>query len=91
MRVNADHPLGRKARLEAEPQHLQALQEFAARAYRRPLTAGRARRTSLAYYRSLREHGRGLSHEEAMRDCVVSVLMSPDFCYRDRSSVAGTG
>ena len=35
----------------------------------------------LAYYRSLREKD-GLTHEDAMRDSIVSVLMSPDFCYR---------
>ena len=35
----------------------------------------------LAYYRSLREKN-GLTHEEAIRDSIVSVLMSPKFCYR---------
>jgi hypothetical protein len=35
----------------------------------------------LAYYKSLRTET-GLDHEEAMRDMVVNVLMSPDFCYR---------
>src|ERR1039457_381394 len=35
----------------------------------------------LAYYHTLREKS-GLTHEEAIRDSVVSVLMSPDFCYR---------
>ena len=34
-----------------------------------------------AFYRSLREQD-GLSHEDAVRDTVVSVLMSPHFCYR---------
>ena len=68
------------ARLEAEPSHLEALLEFAARAYRRPLSPAE-RDDLLAYYRSLREKD-GLSHEDAMRDSVVTVLMSPDFCYR---------
>jgi hypothetical protein len=69
-----------QARRDAEPRHLEALQDFAARAYRRPLT--RSEGVGLvAYYRSLREKA-GLDHEEAMRDSVVSVLMSPDFCYR---------
>jgi mono/diheme cytochrome c family protein len=69
-----------KARLAAEPKHLDALVNFASRAYRRPLSA--AERTDLlAYYKTLREKD-GLSHEDAMRDSVVSVLMSPDFCYR---------
>ena len=69
-----------QARLAAEPLHLEALQKFAARAYRRPLTQGE-RDDLLGYYRSLRQKD-GLSHEDAMRECVVSVLMAPDFCYR---------
>ena len=35
----------------------------------------------LAFYRRLRQED-GLSHEEAVRDSIVSVLMSPYFCYR---------
>src|SRR5439155_5584696 len=69
-----------KARLDAEPGHLDALLKFAARAYRRPLTKDE-RDDLLAYYRSLRQKD-GLTHEDAMRDSIVSVLMSPDFCYR---------
>ena len=60
--------------------HLEALVKFAARAYRRPLSQAE-RDEMLAYYRSLREKG-GLTHEEAIRDSIVSVLMSPKFCYR---------
>ena len=67
-------------RVEAEPQHLDALVKFAARAYRRPLSQAE-RDDMLAYYRSLREKS-GLTHEEAMRESIVSVLMSPKFCYR---------
>lgn len=69
-----------KARLEAEPRHLEALLKFAGRAYRRPLTPAE-RENLLTYYRLLREKS-GLTHEDALRDSVVSVLMSPDFCYR---------
>jgi hypothetical protein len=69
-----------RMRLEAEPRHLDALVRFAARAYRRPL-AQPERDTLLAFYSSLREKS-GLTHEEAMRDSIVSVLMSPYFCYR---------
>jgi hypothetical protein len=69
-----------RMRLEAEPHHLDALLKFAARAYRRPL-AKSEREDILAYYHTLREKD-GLSHEEAVRESVVSVLMSPDFCYR---------
>jgi Protein of unknown function (DUF1592)/Protein of unknown function (DUF1588)/Protein of unknown function (DUF1587)/Protein of unknown function (DUF1595)/Protein of unknown function (DUF1585) len=69
-----------KMRADAEPHHLEALLKFASRAYRRPLSKAESD-DILAYYHSLREKG-GLSHEDAIRDSIVSVLMSPDFCYR---------
>ena len=68
-----------KARIDAEPSHLQALQDLAARAYRRPLTQ-EDKDDLLAYYRAARKDG--LDHEAAIRDSIVSILMSPDFCYR---------
>ena len=68
-----------QARLEAEPSHLEALGDFAERAYRRPLPDAE-RDELLAFYRSLRADG--LDHEDALRDAVVRVLMSPYFCYR---------
>jgi hypothetical protein len=67
-------------RLDAEPRHLDAVLRFAARAYRRPLTQDE-RDGLLAYYRSIRKQD-GLSHEDAVRDLIVSVLISPKFCYR---------
>jgi mono/diheme cytochrome c family protein len=77
--VNADIRWAEKARIDAEPAQLQALFDFAARAYRHPLAP--AEREDLGgYYRSLRDGG--LAHEEALRDTLVAVLMSPDFCYR---------
>jgi len=69
-----------KMHAAAEPLHLQALLRFAARAYRRPLTKAESGDIQ-AYYHELRDKD-GLSHEDAMRDSIVSVLMSPDFCYR---------
>ena len=69
-----------KARVEAEPGHLAALLDFAERAYRRPLAAGE-RQDLLAFYKEAREKD-GLDHETAVREAIVSVLMSPDFCYR---------
>ena len=50
------------------------------RAYRRPLTQAE-KDDLLAYYHSMREKD-GLDHETAIRESIVSVLMSPDFCYR---------
>jgi hypothetical protein len=78
-RVNATLRAIEKERIDAEPRHLDALLAFAARAYRRPLAAA-DRAALLAFYRSLR--GKNLTHEEAMRDSLASVLMSPHFCYR---------
>lgn len=69
-----------KVRMDAEPKHLNALLGFAARAYRRPISKAE-RDDILAYYHTLREKN-ALSHEDAIRDSVVSILMSPDFCYR---------
>jgi hypothetical protein len=69
-----------RARLVAEPSHLEALVQFAERAYRRPLSA--AERDALrAFYHKLRRE-EGLGHEEALRDTLVTVLLSPHFCYR---------
>ena len=78
-RVNAAIRTVERKRLEAEPRQIDALLAFAARAYRRPLTT--AERDDLrAFYRTLREKN-GLTHEEAMRDLIVNVLMSPHFSY----------
>jgi hypothetical protein len=69
-----------KARIDAEPSHREALLQFAAHAYRRPLTKDE-KVDLLAYYQTLRKEA-GLSHEEAMRESIVSVLMAPDLTYR---------
>ena len=69
-----------KMRVAAEPVQLEALASFAARAYRRPLT--QAERDGLVlYYQKLRKQG-ALSHEDAMRDSIASILISPVFLYR---------
>jgi hypothetical protein len=69
-----------RARRAAEDSHLAALVKFAERAYRRPLTT-RERDDLPAFYRQLRRKD-DPGHEEALRDSVVAVLMSPHFCYR---------
>ncbi len=73
--------------VEAEPRHLDALLQFAARAYRRPLTQQEHDKL-LAFYNSLREKN-ALSHEDAIRDSIVSVLMSPKFSYRVNPATTG--
>src|SRR5439155_25809012 len=77
-----------RARLAAEPSHLKALVQFAERAYRRPLTPAE-RDDVLAFYRTLRKRDE-LGHEEALRDTLASVLLSPHFCYRLTVAKAGT-
>ena len=69
-----------QARLATEPSHLAALVTFAERAYRRPLSAAE-REDLLAFYDKVRKQNE-LSHEDALRDALVAVLMSPHFYYR---------
>jgi len=90
-RVNDTLRALEKEHAAAEPLHLQALLKFAARAYRRPLSKAESD-DILAYYHELREK-EGLSHDDAIRDSVVGILMSPDFLYRfdSRSAAPGTG
>src|SRR5436190_8879738 len=64
----------------AEPLHLDALLKFAARAYRRPLVQTE-REKIVAFYRRLRKEN-SLTHEEAIRNSITSILMSPEFSYR---------
>ena len=78
--INTEIRWVEQARKDAEPRHLDALLKFAARAYRRPLRSD-DREDILAYYHELRDKG-NLTHEEAMRSSMVSLLVSPDFLYR---------
>jgi len=79
-RVNATLRYVEKERVDSEAEHLEALLQFAGRAWRRPLI--QAERDDLvSYYHTLRDKNE-LSHEDAMRGSIVSVLMSPDFLYR---------
>ncbi len=79
-RVNTTLRTLEKERVEAEPKHLEALLRFAAHADRRPLTKAE-RDDLLAFYHGLRTKNE-LSHEDAIRESIVGVLMSPDFLYR---------
>ncbi|MEP7367434.1 MAG: DUF1592 domain-containing protein, partial [Acidobacteriota bacterium] len=69
-----------QARRDAEPSHLQSLYDFAARAYRRPLTPA-DRADLLSFYRESRERY-NLDHEGAIREAIVLVLTSPNFSCR---------
>jgi hypothetical protein len=85
--IAAEIRLVDRARLAAEASHLESLVQFAKRAYRRPL-AKAERDDLLAFYRKLRQKD-DLDHEEALRDTLVTVLMSPHFCYRFDLAAAG--
>ena len=67
-------------RLAAEPVHKKALLEFAQKAFRRPLTQ-EDRTELLGFYTKLRQK-EALTHEDAIRDTVVWILMSPNFLFR---------
>ncbi len=71
---------------EAQPHHLEAVLQLAARAWQRPLSQG-DRDEMLGLYRSLVEEG--LSHQDTLRDVLVSVLVSPRFFFR--TTVADPG
>jgi hypothetical protein len=76
-----------KTRSQAEPTQLAALRDFAARAFRRPLREDEGKELG-RFYQGLRAQS-GLSHEEAVRNTVVRVLMSPRFLYRTDPAVTG--
>jgi hypothetical protein len=76
----------RQALLDAEPRHVDAVVEFAGRAYRRPLTDGEQQELR-GLYRRLR--GQNLPHEEAVRLTLARVLVSPAFLYRLEKAPAG--
>jgi hypothetical protein len=69
-----------RMRAAAEPTHLAALEKFTERAYRRPLTPHEGDDLRAFYQASRAENGG--DHEEAMRDCIMRVLVSPKFLFR---------
>jgi hypothetical protein len=63
----------------AIPKQMEALVDFAARAYRRPLQ-DKEKADLLALYQALR--GKGVSHDEAFRGVLTRVLVAPAFLMR---------
>jgi hypothetical protein len=76
----------KKALVDAEPKQVDALIDFAARAYRRPLTTSESKELR-GLYRRLRQQG--LSHDEAFRFALARVFISPAFLYRRETAPAG--
>ena len=70
----------------AIPRQLDALVEFAGRAYRRPLQA-KEKADLLALYRTIR--GKGADHEEAFRGVLARGLVSPAFLFRVEQAPPG--
>jgi hypothetical protein len=83
----AEHAAGFRQRLvDTEPKHVDALLEFASKAYRRPLESDeKAELRSL--YRKLREEE--IPHEEALRLALARVLVAPAFLYRLEKAAPG--
>ena len=70
----------------AEPRHMEGLARFAERAYRRPLSNSEQDELT-GFYQHLRQDG--LTHEDAIRDSVASILLSPHFCFRLDLAIPG--
>ncbi len=73
----------------AEPKHRKTLVDFAAQAWRRELSPDEQHQVQ-NFYTTLRETD-GLEHVDAIRDSVVSILMSPHFLYRTDLISIGEG
>ena len=69
----------RQRLIDTEPKHLDALLEFAGRAYRRPLSDAEARELRGLYGRLRLQE---IPHAEAIRLTLARVLVAPAFLYR---------
>ncbi len=85
-RVKREEEELRTAQVAAEPGHLEALLAFAARAWRRPLTADE-RKAVLGSYHADRKDG--VKHDPAFRSALARVLSSPWFLYRAEQPAPG--
>ena len=78
----------RQQLLAAEPQHVNAVVEFAARAYRRSLTNAESNQLRELYATFRAEE---LDHEAAIRLMVARLFASPAFLYRLEATSTGQG
>ena len=72
--------------LASEPFHLESILDFAARAFRRPLTEPE-QQSLRDHYQLLRKNE--LPHDEAVRAVLARVFVSPKFLYRIEQSAEG--
>ena len=84
--VNDRADVFRQRLVATEPVHLEAVVEFAGRAWRRPLTDSEEQGLR-DLYRQLRDSE--ISHEEATRLVIARVLASPAFLYRKEQPAPG--
>lgn len=78
--INAQIRRVEETRVASEPVHLTAVTEFAARAFRRPLSDAESQELR-QFYQALRSE-QELTHEQAIQDLIVFILMSPHFSHR---------
>ncbi|MEP6535563.1 MAG: DUF1592 domain-containing protein [Bryobacteraceae bacterium] len=76
----------RRQMLAAEPKHLDAVIDFADKAYRRPITVAEKQELR-GLYQKLRSQE--LPHEEAIRLTLARVLAGPAFLYRTEKAAPG--
>ena len=77
----------RKELIDAESKHVDALVDFAARAYRRPLTGEETNELRGLYHRLRKQE---LPHDEAFRLTLARVFVASPFLYRLEKAPAGT-
>lgn len=77
--IDNDASAFRQLLVDSEPLHLTALNEFASRAFRRPLS-DKESQSILTLYRDLRRQD--VSHEDAFRISLAQIFVAPAFLYR---------
>jgi hypothetical protein len=84
--INARADAFRARLVQTEPVHLKAVQEFAARAWRRPLTDAEQQKIQ-SLYDELRQAE--IPHDEAIRLSLARVMTSPAFLYKLEQPATG--
>ena len=77
----------KEQQIEAEPGHVQAVLDFAAQAWRRPLTENDRSGMRTLYQKLLSQD---MPHAGAVRMMLARVLMTPAFLYRGEKAAPGT-
>ena len=86
-RVKQKEEALRAAKVAAEKDHLQALVDFASRAWRRSLSSDEIAEILAGYHD---DRGNGMKHDPAFRNTLVRILSSPWFLYRVEQPASGS-